>query len=199
MSRHPELSQHCPQWLTQIPWLFPPPHESFEKHGVCSVQLIGWVRKCNPLFLLHHYFLANNQVCPDMYEPGKLFCVNCDGTIELATYPRGALVHGGTGSFWTSLLSQMARLVFLLVLRGQRLCCFEGATEIMLTAIQCVSRIRLHQWFGLQTVGTGHRCLQLDCCLAVTGPRWCRWQKVGLLQLLWWVIILPSSSPFSIQ
>lgn len=99
------------------------------------------------------------------------------------------------GLFWTCLLSQMAWLVFLLVLRGQRLCYFKVATEMMLTAIQCVSRMRLQRWLGLQTVGTGHRCLQLDCCLAVMGPWWYRWQKVGFLQLLWWVTILSSPPP----
>lgn len=98
----------------------------------------------------------------------------------------------GMVPFWTCLLSQMAQLVFLLVLRGQRLGYFEVAAEIMLTAVQGVSRMRLDQWLGLRTMETGHRCLHLDCCLAVTGPWWCRWQKVGLLQLLWWVIILPS-------
>lgn len=128
-------------------------------------------------------------------EPGKLFCVNCDRTGELAAYPCEAVVLGGMGWFPSGVASYHTW-------HGRYFCWywvvkdFAVATEIMLIETQAASRMRLHQWFGL---GTGHTCLQLDCFQVVMGPWWCRWQKVGLLQLLWWLIILPSPppSPFS--
>lgn len=80
---------------------------------------------------------------------------SCGHTIEMATYPTGALVLVAWSGLLPDFLSQMAQLALLLVLTGQRLCCFEVATEIMLTAVQGVSRMRLHWWFGVQAVGTG--------------------------------------------
>lgn len=124
-------------------------------------------------------------------KPGKLFCINCDRTVESATYPCEAVVLGGMGWFPSGLASyhtwHSCYFYWYWVVKD-----FAVATEIMLTETQAVSRMRSHQWFGL---GTGHRCLQLDCCLVVTGPWWCRRQKVGLLQLLWWLIILSSPPP----
>lgn len=60
----------------------------------------------------------------------------CGHTTELATDPTGASVLVAWSAFLLDFLSQMAQLVFLLVLR---LCCFEVATEIMLPAVQGVA------------------------------------------------------------
>lgn len=85
----------------------------------------------------------------------------CGHTIEMATYPTGALLLVAWSGVLLDFLSQMAQLALLLVLRGQRLCCFEVATEIMLTAVQGVSRMSLHWWFGLQAVGTAQSWVSL--------------------------------------